>query len=287
MILRRPHVDINVSLSVAATVIPPATSATYLGITLDEHLTFIPQVERLRKKVSSKLGTLVRIRSQLTCKAKRTFYLSFIQSTLEYASNSYVHALNTTTYNNLLGIAKRALRLVFGFPSRTPTSVIINKYRLTPPALRFHLKLFMLVRRLVYATSSPLLCSLLCLRSTASQQTMPQTRGQAQNSLVLPAVSTRYGYHCFSYLASDRWNSLPPPARTAASPASFKKLTLVWLGHSPKWIQPVASFHEYYCVTSVISFSHCSTSLHCMKCCCSQLLLLLFYTSFQFIVGTL
>ena len=49
-------------------------------------------------KFGAKLSTMYRTRRILTTRAKRKFYLSFIQFTLEYASNAYVHCLRTTEY---------------------------------------------------------------------------------------------------------------------------------------------------------------------------------------------
>ena len=83
----------------------------YIGVEIDEHLTFKPQLASLHRKVGAKLSAVYRIRSHLTPKAKRTFYLSFILSTLEYASNAYVHTLYAAEFEALLKLSKRALRV--------------------------------------------------------------------------------------------------------------------------------------------------------------------------------
>lgn len=47
-------------------------------------------------------------------------YLSFIQSTLEYASNAYVHSIHATEYNALVGM--RPFSLTF---RSHPTALLI------------------------------------------------------------------------------------------------------------------------------------------------------------------
>ena len=71
-------------LTISGVHIEASKHVRYLGVEIDEHLTFNPQLASLRQKVGAKLSAVYRIHSHLTPKAKRTFYLSFLQSTLEY-----------------------------------------------------------------------------------------------------------------------------------------------------------------------------------------------------------
>ena len=93
-------------LIVNGTTVNACENAKYLGLIVDQHLTFKAQVDSIRAKVGSKLGAMFRCRRLLTDHAKRIFYLSFIQSTIEYASNSYVHALHSSEYDSLVRTSK-------------------------------------------------------------------------------------------------------------------------------------------------------------------------------------
>ena len=59
---------------------------------------------------------------------------------------------------------------------------------------------------------SSLLCSLFVLRSDTSH-TSCNTRGQSMQALALPAARTVLTLHSLSFLAADRWNSLPLAVR--------------------------------------------------------------------------
>ena len=141
-------------LMVAGKTVPPADKVQYLGLIIDECLSFTDQVSNVVSKVSAKLQVFCRSRSKFTVAAKRTFYLSFIQSVFEYGSTAYVHSLHTADYDRLLRISKRAVRLVFGYPSSAHGAPIFTRYKFTPLSVRFSLKLFILVNRCLIENAS-------------------------------------------------------------------------------------------------------------------------------------
>ena len=161
-----------------------------------------------------------------------TFYLSFIQSTIEYASNSYVHCLHAAEHNVLIKISKRALRVVLCYASRAHTLPILARHSLMPVATRFDVKLYTLVFRCISGQTSPLLSDLFCLRSVSTtHRTARLTRSQVSNGLVLPNVSRRFGLHSLSYLAAVKGNSAPPDIRNATSLHDLRIPLCTWLWH--------------------------------------------------------
>ena len=152
--------------------------------------------------------------------AKRTFYLSIIQSTLDYASNSYVHSLGSRLFNRLVTVSHIAMKKVFGLDRMTPTVVVLRHYNLYSFEQRINLKLYVFVYRCLFYLSGPLLTSLFVSRADG-RHTHARTRGQAHNSLVLPNVHLAYGFRSISFLAADRWNALPSDCRQAPSPSYY------------------------------------------------------------------
>ena len=229
--IRTPATPCTRPLHVLGVAIPAISQAKYLGLVIDDHLSFKGQVAALRQKVGAKLSTFYRVRGQLTTRAKRTFYLSFIQSTLEYGSNAYVHCLHAAQYNALVKLGKRALRAVFGYPRDAHTAPILARFSLMLISARYNLKLYTVVFRCIAGQESSLLSSLFILRSTVTGPQQRQTRLQCSNGLVLPRPVSRYGRVSLSYLAADRWNSAPPDLRSAVSRATFHRALLNHLGY--------------------------------------------------------
>lgn len=208
------------SVSITAT-----SSCRYLGLLIDDQLTFGDYVQYLRADIAKKLGAFRRSRGDLDLKARRTFYLSIIQSKLEYASNSYVHCLSQTNYDQLMSLSRRALRIIFGFPYRADVNQILLCNNITYLATRVQLRLYLFTYRCIHGLGSPLLSGIILTRDK-SFHTSACTRSQSSFGLALPNVSSRYGFFSLSFLAADRYNSLPASVRSAPSFAEFRSLCM-------------------------------------------------------------
>jgi len=121
MVVRRPTVQLpeGSHLQLGDTLAQPVSYVKYLGIYIDEHLTFKKQVDHVCAQVGKKLGAFRNCR-------RRTYYFGLVQSCIEYASTAYVHSLAKSNYDRLLSLSRRSLRIIFGFPSSTHVTVITS-----------------------------------------------------------------------------------------------------------------------------------------------------------------
>ena len=190
---------------------------------------FSSQVDQVIRKVDAKLGAFRHGRRNLTFSAKRTFYLSVIQSSIDYASSAYVHLLTSVQYHRLVVTSHRGMKKVFSLDRKTPARIVLQHTRLYPVEYRFNLKLYVLVYRCLHNLASPLLCNIFVLRADATH-TVAETRGQTMDTLALPTVKSRFGYHSIAYLAATRWNSLPSHCRVAESSTNFIHSIKLFLG---------------------------------------------------------
>ena len=213
---KRMTLPSNISVQCGSAAISPSESCKYLGLIIDQHLTFNAHINHLRRDVARKLGAFRRGRSALDQKARKQFYVSIIQSKLEYASNAYVHSLGQAEYDALMAISRRSLRVAFDFPYRADVTPILSCHKLMCLATRLHLRLYLFVYRCVHNLGSPLIANIFHTR-TASAHTTAQTRSQHSFGLSLPPFHSRFGLHSLSFLAADRFNSLPASVRLAPS----------------------------------------------------------------------
>ena len=169
----------------------------------------------------------------LNHRARRLFYLSIIQSTLEYASSAYINCLSHRSYNQLITASRTSLKRIFALDRRTPTETLYAYTKIYTLEQRLNFKQYVFVFRCLHGLSSPLLSLLFTPRCTGPHSAAT-TRGQATAALVLPACHSRYGFHSIAYLGADRWNALPPSCRLAESPALFRAHTKSHLGFPVK-----------------------------------------------------
>ena len=74
----------------------------YLGLTIDNRLTFSRHIDLLVGKIASKLKTFQWVRNSLDNRARRSFYISLIQTSLLYGSNAFSPFLSITHVNRLI-----------------------------------------------------------------------------------------------------------------------------------------------------------------------------------------
>ena len=98
------------------------------------------------------MASFARGRSCLTPHGRRLFYLGFVQSKLEYASNSYVHYLSAGLLDQLMKISKKSVRILCGVDLVTPSAPLFRKLKLYPLSVRYNLKLFILVHRAIHGS---------------------------------------------------------------------------------------------------------------------------------------
>ena len=89
------------------------SSFCYLGVTLDEHLSWNEHVEIICNKVSKRVGLLSRIRPYLTQKAAKCVYNCLIQPIFNYTDTVW-GGLSIGCGKNLQRLQNRAARIVQG-----------------------------------------------------------------------------------------------------------------------------------------------------------------------------
>ena len=102
MILLRSPVDLNQHiLTVGNSTVSPCSSAKYLGLTIDNRLTFSRHIDLLVGKIAGKLKTFQRVLNSLDNRARRSFYISLIQTSLLYGNSACSPCLSITHVNRL------------------------------------------------------------------------------------------------------------------------------------------------------------------------------------------
>ena len=124
-------------------------------------------IDLLVGKIAGKLKTFQRVRNSLDNRARRSFYISLIQTSLLYGSNAFSPCLSITQVNRLITISKRAQRISFGYPPSAHTSPIRARHHLIPldSLLSLLFKRPVVVFRSLHSKSQ--FESSSCIRSTA------------------------------------------------------------------------------------------------------------------------
>ena len=103
----------------------------YLGILLDENLTFNSHVDSICNKLSRGIFSLRRAKPYLSLKALRTLYFSLVHCHLQYCST----IINCTSHKNIKRIftlQKKAIRLIANAPYNAHTTPLFIQLKILP-----------------------------------------------------------------------------------------------------------------------------------------------------------
>ena len=200
VVLRKPYHQLPEHCWLMCRGITISCSTQALGMTIGEHLTFAPYVNEVCAKAYAEVK---HGRRNLSKVARRLFYLSVVQSTLEYASSAYVHCPTSILFQKLIVRSHLCMKKILNLDRLTPMSIVLKHGSLYSLEQRFDYKLIYLVYGCLNSLASPLLQEIFVLCST-SHHTHAITRGQVNLSLCLPHVSSNYGRRSISFLAASR-----------------------------------------------------------------------------------
>ena len=115
---RNPNPDITLVLEGQTSNL--TTSARYLGIIIDDHLSFKSHINHLENKISRSVGVIAKLSYYLPYNTSITLYYTLIQSHLLYALPLPVWASTYKTYLlKLKKLQNKSLRIISKCPIRS------------------------------------------------------------------------------------------------------------------------------------------------------------------------
>ena len=117
---------VNLDVHIGQEKINRVKTFKYLGITMDETLTYNIHINNIIKKVNHKISMLKRICKYLTVKTSVLIYKSFILPILEYGSILYMNA-SKSHLDRLQTLQNHGLKCCLNVNKRTHTSLIHKK----------------------------------------------------------------------------------------------------------------------------------------------------------------
>ena len=99
----------------------------FLGLIIDDRLSWTHQVDAMLSKTYKKIGALRRTARALDTQSKRTYYLSIIQSDLMYGAAAYHHLTSALEKHRIELACKAGVRAIFNLPPWESASALFKK----------------------------------------------------------------------------------------------------------------------------------------------------------------
>ena len=128
LIFRKKQTIINKNLNfrISGQKLEPQPTVKYLGVLIDEHLTFQPHLKTLVQKLSRAVGMLAKIRHYVPPNTLRNIYFAIFNSHLVYGSQIWSHGDNALQ-EKIQILQNKALRITNFKGFREPANPLYNK----------------------------------------------------------------------------------------------------------------------------------------------------------------
>ncbi len=198
------------------------TSEKLLGVIVDQNLSWKGHVDKVHKTVSMLLAKFRRIKPFLPTDARIRYVQAFIFPHLDYCSTVW----GSAQLDRLYKLQKRAARMVFDLPTKTPTKPLLKRLNWMSVMERVEYRRTIMVFRSLNGTAPNYMKDMFKSVSDVSSRS---TRYVDSSRLYLPT-----GRHLkvftdsFQYAAGEAWNRLPISVRESETTGSFKAAAYKW-----------------------------------------------------------
>ena len=179
------------------------SSYKYLGVVIDDSLSFSAHIQQLVKKLKLKLGFFFRIKSCLSFESRKRLVSATFMSVLDYGDVLYMHA-SSNSLHSLDTVYHGALRFITGFKSLTHHCLLYARVGWSSLSARRLNHWRILIYKCILGLLPSYLLTYISQKSTASYN----LRSQDLFLLSVPKVRTELGKKAFRFAAPHAWNEL-------------------------------------------------------------------------------
>ena len=193
--------------------------ATLLGVEIDSKLSFNEHVEKVCKKLASRIAILRKIRACLPLKQRLQFYNSIIRPVMSYANVVWANC-DKESVHRVLRLQKRAARVICYADRMTPSVALFNKLGWIPFYEQHKIDKCTIMYKRINGTLPNYLNEHLILNNKRHSR---NTRYSSTNAVCPKYKRETEGGRSFAVSATRLWNSTPIEIRKLNSVACFKK----------------------------------------------------------------
>ena len=193
----------------------------YLGVLIDNNLTFKEHIKKVSKCVKFNLSNFRHIRSCMSTKAALMYMHSMILSHITYCLTTWSQASNTAL-KPLLSLYKKTLKVLDRKSNNYHHCHILLKYKLLNWENLIKYSHSCLMYKIIHGRAPPALNQFIKMVSTS-------TRSATRGDCVIAFRKSSFSQSAFSIRAAREWNSIPTHIRNISNYASFKHFLKKWL----------------------------------------------------------
>ena len=146
----------NLDITILDTKIEEKDVVTFLGVRIDNKLTWKQHLIHICDKISKSIAILYKIRHSFPNYILRMIYMSLIYTYINYCNMIWGSAYECHL-NPLVVLQKKAVRLINNSEYRDHTAPIFHSLKLLPVSKVFHLNCLVFIYKCLFNNSSPMM----------------------------------------------------------------------------------------------------------------------------------
>ena len=212
----------NVNLFLNDKELHETDNTNYLGVTIDNNLTFKDHVQKVKSKCNSKLAALKRLSKFLPKNTLEHIYNMTIEPTIDYCATIWGHVSqgNCDIAQRIQNMAARVICNNYDYID-TRGIDLVNYLGWRTFSERINYYTAVLIYKAVNDLTSPHIANLMTLNHDVN---MYNTRSVDSNNLVIPMVIKEKFKNSLQYNGAKVWNNLTTELKCASSLKAFKRL---------------------------------------------------------------
>ena len=210
----------NFNLYMGGELLERVETFKYLGVKLDQHLTFQDHIDWVYRKSSMKLGAIRKICKNLTQPIALSLYKSLVLPHLDYCDIVFDCA-NQESLSRLQILQNSACRTILLADAESHVQDMHNALGLLSLQNRRDLHLAFSCHKSIYFNG---LSSLSQYYVPVVSITGQSTRQTDTVCMRVPRMRTKIGQQAISYRGPKHWNRIPPELRLTSNFTTFKRL---------------------------------------------------------------
>ena len=214
----RRHLVKKESLLLEGVSIPASTYVKFLGVIVDDELTWAEHVKFIRQKCFACLASLRRIFPTLPVTSRKLLFNGMVLPHLDYCSTVWGRC-SSFLKSKLDKIQNYALSLITSSPRLTSRELLRTKLKWMSLNSRRDMQIVLKVHSCLNQRSPGYLCSRFSQSFNLNYRCSRST-----NKVQLSCPSTNFYRNSFEFYGAFLWNSLPSDIREIRNPATFKSV---------------------------------------------------------------
>jgi hypothetical protein len=216
MIFTRKRLNHNFKIKIGNKYLAKAPEAKYLGVLIDENLTWKPQIQKIESKIASACWMLSKIKRYMSQDVLRNIYFGLVYPHLFYCISCW-GAVQNSRIDKLKKLQNRAIRMIGKASRLSPSSIIFKTLNLLKLEDIYKLRVTTIMFKIINGTwvGNTKLYKITELHSY-------ETRYATQQNYVAPKITTEVKKQSFCYKGPIEWSLVPVDIRKSQSITIFK-----------------------------------------------------------------